>query len=91
MAAIKEFSVSSCKIAQILNSTTLKILQAIRVEPLSVTAISNKVGLTEGHVSEAVRALEDLNLVDITYERGKRGIRKISSSTIDKITINLKN
>jgi predicted transcriptional regulator len=56
---------------------------------LDVSTISRKLGLSESHVSHEVRALEELNLINVTYERGKRGIRKISSSTIEKITINI--
>lgn len=89
MLTVKEISVSGQQIAEVLNTTTLKILKAVRNEPLDVSTISKRLGLSESHVSHEVRALEELNLINVTYERGKRGIRKISSSTIEKITINI--
>jgi predicted transcriptional regulator len=78
------------QVVDVLNSTTFKILKAARTAPISVTKLSEDLKLSEAYISEQVRALEDLNLVSITYERGKRGIRKISTSALEKITIILK-
>ena len=79
------------EIVDVLNSTTLKILKASKHEPIDVTTLSKNLKLSEAYISEMVRALEDLKLISVTYERGKRGIRKISTSSLEKITIILNN
>jgi len=78
------------KVVDVLNSTTLKILKSARNEPINISKLARDLKLSEAYISEMVRALEDLNLVSITYERGNRGISKISSSALEKITIILK-
>jgi len=78
------------EVADVLNSTTLKILKLARNNPINITTLSKDLNLSEPYISEQVRALEDLGLVSITYERGKRGISKISASALEKITIILK-
>ena len=78
------------EIVDALNSTTLKILKSARNKPISVTALSKDLQLSEAYISEMVRMLEDLKLISINYERGERGIRKISTSDLEKITILLK-
>ena len=93
MPTEKEITVSGQKaleIADILNATNLKILKEIRHEPLYITTISKKLGLSEAYISEQIKALEDLKLVSVTYQRGDRGIRKICASAIEKITIIIK-
>jgi predicted transcriptional regulator len=74
-------------VADALNSTTYGILQLISKEHLDVSTIAKKIGLSEAYVSEQVRLLEDLKLLQVSYGRGKRGIRKICSLAIDKVTI----
>ncbi len=78
------------EIVDVLNSTTLKILKAARKNPINVSQLAKDLQLSEAFISEQVRALEDLKLVSITYERGNRGIRKISTSALEKIIIILK-
>ena len=78
------------KVVDALNYTTLKILKSARHKPISVTALAKDLQLSEAYISEMVRILEDLKLVNITYEKGERGIRKISTSLLEKITIILK-
>ena len=75
------------EIAEVLNATTLKILKIARENPVNISTIAKNFGLSEAFISETVRALEDLGLVSITYERGQRGISKISTSAVEKITI----
>jgi predicted transcriptional regulator len=74
-------------VAEALNSTTLLMLQILTTERLDITTMAKRIGLSEAYISEQVRALEELNLINITYERGKRGIRKICDSTVEKITL----
>lgn len=90
MSSPKEITASGAKaleIAEALNSTTLKILQLLSKEHLDITTIAKRIGLSEAYISEQVRALEELKLLNINYERGKRGIRKICDSNLEKITL----
>ena len=89
----KEMVVSgeeSLKIAEAINSTTMRILQLLGSERLDVTTISKRLGLSQAYISEQVRVLEDLKLITVTYERGKRGIRKICESAVEKVTLVIK-
>jgi predicted transcriptional regulator len=93
MPTEKEIVVSgekALRIAEVLNATTLKILKSARNAPLNITTIAKNLKLSEAFISEQIRALEDLGLVSITYERGQRGTSKISSSALEKITFILK-
>ncbi len=86
----KEIVVSgeeALKVAEAINSTTMRMLQLLGTERLDVTTISKRLGLSEAYISEQVRLLEDLKLINVTYERGKRGIRKICESAVEKITL----
>jgi len=86
----KELVVSgenALKIAEALTSTTLRILQILWQEHLDVSPIGKRMGRSEAYISEQVRMLEDLKLINVTYERGKRGIRKICASAVEKVTL----
>ena len=90
MATEKEIVVSgekALKVADALNATTLKILKLIRKEPLSVTAIANKLGLSEAYLSHEIQTLENLKIISTRYAKGARGVSKISESALEKITI----
>ena len=90
MATEKEIVVSgdkALKVADALNATTLKILKLIRKEPLSVTAIAKKLGLSEAYLSHEIQNLENLKIISTRYEKGNRGVSKISESALEKITI----
>jgi predicted transcriptional regulator len=89
----KEITVSgqeALKVADAINSTTFKILQLISSEHLDVSTIAERLDFSEAYVSEQIRILEDLHLIHAAYERGKRGIRKICSLAVDKVTIVIK-
>lgn len=75
------------KVAEALNSTTLKMLQILSKERLDVSTIAQRLALSEAYMSEQVRTLEDLKLIKVSYERGRRGIRKICESAVKVITI----
>ncbi len=86
----RELTVSgsdALKVADALNSTTYRILQLISKTPLDVSTIAKKLKISEAYVSEQIRDLEDLKLIDVSYGRGKRGIRKICSLAVDRVTI----
>ena len=78
------------KVADALTSTTYRILQLISVDNFDVSTIANKLELSEAYVSEQIRILEDLHLIHVRYERGKRGIRKICLLAVDKVIIIIK-
>jgi predicted transcriptional regulator len=91
--ALKELTVSgseALKVADALNSTTFRILQLISKERLDVSTIAEKLNFSEAYVSEQIRILEDLKLIQVSYERGKRGIRKICALAVEKVTIMIK-
>lgn len=90
---LKELTVSgseALRVADALNSTTYRILQLISKERLDVSTIAEKLGFSEAYISEQIRILEDLKLIQVSYERGKRGIRKICELAVEKVTIVIK-
>ena len=78
------------EIAEALNSTTLRMLQILSQELLDVSTIARRLELSEAYISELVRTLEELKLIRVNYERGKRGIRKVCESAVKTITIIIK-
>ena len=78
------------KVTDALTSTSYKILQLISEERLDVSTIAERLGLSEAYMSEQIRLLEELKLIKVSYERGKKGIRKICQSIVGKITIIIK-
>ncbi len=90
---LKELTVSgseALKVADALNSTTYRILQLISRERFDVSTIAEKLGFSEAYISEQIRILEDLKLIQVSYERGKRGIRQICELAVEKVTIVIK-
>jgi predicted transcriptional regulator len=77
-------------VADALTSTNLRILQLISEEQLDVSTIAERLELSEAYISEQVRLLEELKLIKVGYERGRRGIRKLCELAIKKITIVIK-
>jgi predicted transcriptional regulator len=78
------------KVAEALTATTMKMLRLLWQEPLDVSTIGKRLGLSEAYISEQVKLLEELKLLNVTYAPGKRGIRKICSSAIVQVTLLLK-
>lgn len=78
------------EVAEALTSTTLKILQLLSEEKLDISTIGLRLDLSEAYISEQVRILEELKLINVNYERGKRGIRKVCESAVKRITIIIK-
>ena len=78
------------KVADALTSTSFRMLQLLSEERLDVSTIAERLELSEAYISEQVRVLEELKLIKVGYERGKRGIRKICESAVEKITIVIK-
>jgi len=89
----KEIVVSgeeAVRVVDALTTTTMKMLQLLWQEPLDVSTIGRRLGLSEAYISEQVRLLEELKLISISYEKGKRGIRKICKAIVEKVTIVIK-
>jgi predicted transcriptional regulator len=75
------------EIADALTATTMRILQLLSKERLDVSTIGVRLDLSEAYISEQIRVLEELELIKVNYERGKRGIRKVCETAVKKITI----
>ncbi|MEM2111989.1 MAG: hypothetical protein QXX08_08970 [Candidatus Bathyarchaeia archaeon] len=78
------------KVADALTSTSFKVLQLLSEERLDVSMIAEKLGLSEAYMSEQVQLLEELKLIKVSYERGRRGIRKMCEAAVNRITIVIK-
>jgi len=89
----KEIVVSGAealRVADALTATTMRMLQLLWKEPLDVSTIGKKLGLSQAYISEQVKLLEELKLLNVTYARGKRGIRKICSPAVEQVTLLIK-
>ncbi len=89
----KEIVVSgeeALKIADALTATTMKVLKLLWDGPLDVSTIGRKLGLSQAYISEQVKLLEELKLLNVTYAPGKRGIRKVCSPAVEKVTLFIK-
>ncbi len=78
------------KVADALTSTSFRVLQLLSEERLDVSTIAERLGLSEAYMSEQVQLLEELKLIKVGYERGRRGIRKMCEAAVNKITIVIK-
>jgi predicted transcriptional regulator len=78
------------KVADALTATTMKMMQLLSKERLDVSTIGKRLGLSQAYISEQVKLLEELKLVDIEYAKGKRGIRKVCSARVDRVTLLIK-
>jgi len=77
------------RVADALNSASMRILQLLLGEPLDISTIADRLSLSQPYVSEQIRKLQETNLVRVSYERGKRGIRKICELAVKKIVIEI--
>ena len=82
--------VEALRVADALTATTMRMLQLLWKEPLDVSTIGKKLELSQAYISEQVKLLEELKLVNVTYARGKRGIRKICSPAAEQVTLLIK-
>jgi predicted transcriptional regulator len=86
----EELTVSGNKaleVAEALTATSMRILQLLSKERLDITTIGVRLGLSEAYISEQIKVLEALKIVNVSYERGKRGIRKVCQLAIKRIEI----
>ena len=78
------------QVADALNSTSMRVLQLLLNEHLDISTIADRLGLSQPYISAQIRKLQETNLVRVSYESGKRGIRKICELAINKIIIEIK-
>lgn len=78
------------KVADALTATTMKMLQLLWDEPLDVSTIGKKLGLSQAYISEQVKLLESLGLLNVAYVTGKRGVRKVCSPAVEQVTLLIK-
>jgi len=78
------------QVADAMTSTSLRILQLISGNRLDVSTIAKKLDLSEPYISDQVRMLEDIKLINVGYERGKRGIRKLCELAVGRVIIVIK-
>ena len=81
---------AALKIADALTSTSLRILQLVSQKRLNVSTIAKKLDLSEAYISEQVRMLEKTKLIKVSYEPGKRGIRKLCELAVSRVIIVIK-
>lgn len=78
------------KIANALSSITrINILNLVAEKPLDVTDLSQVLGMTKSNVSAHIASLEEAGLIEVKYENGKKGIRKMVSLKHQTIVISL--
>ena len=78
------------QVADALNSTSMRVLQLLLNEHLDISTIADRLGLSQPYISAQIRKLQETNLVRVSYESGKRGIRKICELAVKKIIIEIK-
>ena len=81
---------AALKVADALTSTSFRILQLLTKKRLDVSTIAERLGLSEPYMSDQVRLLEELKIIKVSYEKGKRGIRKLCELAVKKIIIIIK-
>ncbi|AWR94353.1 ArsR/SmtB family transcription factor [Acidianus brierleyi] len=78
------------KIAEALSSITrINILKILNESPKSITELSEELKMTKGNISNQVALLENAGLVDIEYQNGVKGIKKIIKTKYNRIIISL--
>jgi predicted transcriptional regulator len=91
-ALSEEITVSgedALRVADALNSASMRVLQLLLKERLDISTIADRLSLSQPYVSEQIRKLQETNLVRVSYERGKRGTRKICELAVKKIVIEI--
>lgn len=69
--------------------TRINILKIVTETPKSITELSEELMMTKGNISSQVAELEKAGLIEIKYENGKKGIKKVIKGKYDKIIIQL--
>ncbi|MEM0164856.1 MAG: winged helix-turn-helix domain-containing protein [Saccharolobus sp.] len=67
--------------------TRIRILKLVSSSPMSISELTENLGMSKGNISSHISELENLNLIDIEYHNGVKGIKKIIKSKYDRIII----
>ena len=67
--------------------TRIRILKLVSSSPMSISELTENLRMSKGNISSHISELENLNLIDIEYHNGVKGIKKIIKSKYDKIII----
>ena len=78
------------RVADALNSASMRVLQLLLKERLDISTIADRLSLSQPYISEQIRKLQETNLIRVSYERGKRGTRKICELAVKKIVIEIR-
>jgi len=78
------------QVADALNSASMRVLQLLLKERLDISTIADRLSLSQPYISEQIRKLQETNLIRVSYERGKRGTRKICELAVKKIVIEIR-
>jgi len=89
-----ELTVSGSKASRIIDGLSkgisFKIMKTLKRGPQDVSTLSKKLNVSQPYISQCVNGLQRLGLIDVDYEPGKKGIRKICKKKISRITIIIK-
>ena len=66
------------------------IIKIIANEELDITRIANRVGQTEANASAHIKLMQKAGILDVKYEPGIRGVRKIVKLNFNKLVIDLR-
>lgn len=69
---------------------SFRIMKALKRRPLDVSTLSRKLNLSQPYISQCVSDLQHLGLIEVNYEPGKKGTRKICAGKISRITVEIK-
>lgn len=89
-----ELTVSGRKALQLIKAlskgVSFKIMKTLKRRPLDVSTLSKKLNLSQPYISQCVSDLQHLGLIEVNYEPGKKGTRKVCTGKISRITIEIK-
>ncbi len=71
------------------STTRLFILKYIKEHEADVGEIAELIKQSKANASAQIKKLEEAGLVKTLYKPGQRGVKKICSSTVNKIVIHL--
>jgi predicted transcriptional regulator len=91
---VSVLTVSGLKASRVIEGlskgVSFRIMKTLKRGPQDVSTLSKKLKVSQPYISQCVNELERLGLIDVDYEPGKKGIRKICKKRISKIIILIK-
>jgi predicted transcriptional regulator len=69
--------------------TRFEILRLLSKDEMDISRIAESLNQTEANISAQVKHLENADLVTCFYKPGEHGVRKICSTKVSSITINI--